>query len=269
MAKFKRKKSRERRNVIDEAPHRITGGHVIPDLSDEALERESTAELMAILQISACHDVGSLHTQRTLRYIDPDGVEREYSADLTAQLKDIEILIEVKPLVRLLEPDTRTFYAMVARSLQQTGRRLDFITEEQLLVTPRNDTATFLKRYRSHPIADSILAWIQAQLAAGPATIQDLLARPGSEATLADLYAAISQRKAWIDWNRPLSVEATIALPHSGFGGLSYEQIHYSGRHGLVLEELVLGGGPEADRLLAAEKARRKRLSRPADLGFF
>lgn len=229
------------RDVIKQSPHRITGGHTVPDLSDHPLGRESDLEQQTIKQIICCHDISGVESQQTREYVDPDGVVRKYTPDLCAMVGRTERDVEVKPLIVLLDPEKRLHYAMLSKCLHASGRQLDFMTDDQVTNSPRDATADLLKRYRCHPIAEAGLQYLKRILGNGPITIRSILTERGSPVSLADIYAAVSQRHLWIDWGIPLSTASLVALPHRGFGGLSYEDVLYSGRHGLVLEKLVLG----------------------------
>lgn len=231
--------------------------------------RESDLEQKVIKLVICCHDVTAIDSQNTLDYTAPDGSACKYTPDLRVSVGKQLRPVEVKPLIRLLDPEKRPQYAVISRCLMESGSQLDFITDDQAEHSPHEATADLLKRYRCHPIPEQCLSLLKTELASAPASIRSILGRHPIQASLADLYAAIAQRHLWIDWSMPLSPNSSVALPHSGFGGLSYEDVLRSGRHGLVLERLVLGGGPEAERVLAAEKARRKRLPNASPLNFF
>lgn len=267
--KTKPSASRQKRDVVRQAPHRITGGHTVPDLAEDPLDRESRLEEKAIKLIICCHDVSAIGSQKTVEYINPEGCPCQYTPDLQVIVGEKLRHIEVKPLTGLLDREKRSHYAMISRSLMGTGAQLDFITDDQVESSPHEATADLLKRYRGHPISEQCLRLLKTVLASGPISIRSILGCHPIQASLAELYAAISQRYVWIDWRTPLTSNSSIALPHSGFGGLLYEDVLRSGRHGLVLERLVLGGGPEAEQVLAAEKARRKRLPGTSPLNFF
>ena len=260
---------KQKRDVIRQAPHRITGGHTVPDLAGNPLTRESELEQKVIKLVICCHDVTAIDSQKTIDYTDSDGSACKYTPDLQVVVGGKLRHIEVKPLTRLLDPEKRAHYAMIFKCLMATGNQLDFITDDQAEILPRVTTADLLKRYRCHPIPDQCLDLLKEELSNGPISIRSILMRQPMQITLADLYAAISQRHLWIDWSISLSPNCNVALPYSGYGGLSYEDVLRAGRHGLVLERLVLGGGSEAERILATEKTRRKRLPSASPLNFF
>lgn len=257
------------RDVVRRSPHRITGGGLISDLSSASLNYESPLESDAIKQVACCRDVRALNTQRTIQYVNLEGETRAYTPDLIVDVGGVERLIEVKPLAVLLRPETREYYAAISTCLHRAVQQLDFLTDDQLRVSPRRATADQLKRYRAHPIPKTVLSFLADALCEGPRTIRSLLIDRIGTGTLADFYAAVSQRHIWIDWNDPLLPDAKVALPNSHFGGLNYEDVLHSGRNGLLLERMVLDGGPESERLLAVEEARRKLLPRPSAFGFF
>lgn len=265
----RKSKASKQRDVIRQSPHRTTGGHTFPDLSDQPICRESDLERKAILLLACCHDIAAMSSQQTIDYVDPEGVSHKYTPDLRITIGNTTRYIEVKPLGRLLAPDKQPHYAMIFRAMAQTGQQLDFITDDQVDQDPHRESADLLKRYRSHPLQDVALIGLRKALANAPTTIRSIFAKHRLPITLADIYAAIAQRHVWIDWSEPLSTDSTIALPNSGFGGLTYEDVLYSGRYGCVLQQLVLGGGTEAKRVVEATRARHKRIPDSSPLGFF
>lgn len=265
----RKSKKTNQRDVIHQSPHRTTGGHTIPDLSQDPLCRESDLERKAILLLACCNDIAAMSSQQTIDYVDPEGMSHKYTPDLRITMGNTTRYIEVKPLSRLLDPDKQPHYAMISRAMAQTGQQLDFITDDQVDQDPQQKSADLLKRYRSYPIQDVALTSLRQALANAPTTIRSIFAKHRAPIALADIYAAIAQRHVWIDWSEPLSTDSTIALPNSGFGGLTYEDVLYSGRYGCVLQQLVLGGGTEAKRVVEATRARHKRNPGSSHLGIF
>jgi hypothetical protein len=144
---------------------------------------------------------------------------------------------------------------------KERGEPLSFITDDQLLSNnTRSKNVHLLSRYKTHPIPNQEIERLLSASEVKP-TIAELIIPARREESLATIYAMVAQRYLWIDFDEPLCEDSRIALPHQGYGGLSYVKVSTSGRYGSVLERLVLEGGPDVDRCLAVEAARRQQRS--------
>jgi len=244
------------RDLVREVPYRGVGGIASPE-GAMFLQWESYLEKLAINTLLLCHDVQSISTQQTFRLEDGSGKEIKYTPDIQILHKGRWILIEVKPLIRLLDPDTRLKLANRSALLSKHGYALHFLTDDHLNQKPQSDNVQLLARYKNHPIPSHKLRRILESVGEYT-TINSLLDFDRCDQFLSNIYAMIAQKHLWVEINKPISLNSCISLPGHGNGGLSYEQISTTGRVGSILERLVLEGGQEADRWLAIEKARGK-----------
>lgn len=262
VAKSKLPPHERKRDILREVHYRGVGGIASPD-NQEFLQWETYLERLALRTLLLCYDVTNVVSQPSFQYTDETGTPRRYTPDIQLQHGDRTIHIEVKVLLRILAPDTRERLAALSSIFKERGETLAFLTDDQLPSpekSARSKNVNLLARYKNHPIPQHDVERLLRASGSQP-TVAELIIPERREESLAAIYAMVAQKHLWIDFDEPLSEASRIALPHQGYGGLSYAYVSTSGRHGPVLERLVLEGGPNADRCLAAEAARRQQRS--------
>lgn len=126
------------RDVIRRSPHRMVGAITLPRVSHNSIAWESRLELDAIVQLAACQDVRSIKSQPfKLEYTDSAGDSRTYFPDLLVETKTSELVVEVKPLAKLLEPDNLNRFTSIRSHLLERGLQFEPLTEEELHAEPR------------------------------------------------------------------------------------------------------------------------------------
>jgi len=268
-ARARNKTVKPGRDVLKLVPHKNVGGVSLPGY-EEDLRWQSPLERDAIYSLALCHDVTHLTAQRhTFTYRAADDKERKYTPDLVFQHKGRRVLCEVKTLLYLLRNDIREQYATLARIFQKEGDLLHFLTDDQLRQEPLHHNVTRIMSYKNHAVSQELVDTYVNIIGERIIPIADLLRHHDSDSDLANIYAAIMRGHLCIDWHVPLGLNTPIYIPTLDNRSLTYEQILHSGEYGLVLQRLVLEGGPAADRVLAIQKSKNRQIPHYNPLGFF
>lgn len=255
------------RTIINQCPHRMVGAIHYPGLTLYPAVWESPWERKLISLLLMCHDVISIGAQPEEIIYQHEGGDRRYTPDIAITTSRGRILVEVKNLSRLIKSETLEKYLLIARIVRSQGKRLDFITDNQILPMWFKN-AYLLRRYLSSTHSEQTLERVLSILEDGPRKIGELLVEIGQDLTLIHIYALIGQRVLCINWDTWLDRHALVSLPDRPFRRLTYDAIHNSGRFADLLAEMALGRRPTDQRLLAAARARRRPLSVASPLGF-
>ncbi|MCG5078267.1 hypothetical protein [Paraburkholderia tagetis] len=137
------------RTIVTSTPYRIVGGFSLPSRSPWPLEWESYGERMTLATLALSQGLDFVATQPDeLRY-HLDGIPRRYYPDLLVRGPLGECFVEVKPLPILVKDENVQRYAEVAARLMAVGKRLEFLTDDQIIIKPRVANVSLLRRYIS------------------------------------------------------------------------------------------------------------------------
>ncbi|MEQ5840135.1 hypothetical protein N0A02_11935 [Paraburkholderia acidicola] len=247
------------RTIISSTSYRIVGGFDLPDRTSYPLEWESYLERVSYFTLAMCHDVEWMGSQPDeLRYV-ADGSPRTYYPDLLVQANGSECFLEVKPLVYLVQDENLTRYADIASRLRARGKRLVFLTDDQILsVKARTENIMLMRRYITGVLAEEKIGAVHEPLVNQPLSIKELVLT--GTVDVRDIHTMIAQHHLVVEWDVLITLDAAVRLPTSDDKGLTFERILSSGRFSHLLAQLSLGHRPTDQRELALAKAYGQRM---------
>ena len=263
-----RKKSRKKstkdksgpaRDVIKLAPHRVTGGGSIEDLTiNGVVQHESPNEKKLIPLLSLCHDVVDFRSQASREPYVVDGKTHEHIPDFNANTTFASNLrIEVKSLESLMKNSNLEKAVHIGRAYRERGEPFSYLVDAQIEQEPMRSNVHLLGRYITSKPRDGAVECTAALLANGALPISAVMQQAKLE--LVDIYTLIARRHLCIDMSQPLDAESLVSLPNQPFKGISLENILRSTRFGHLLERLALGHRPTDKPLVEAAKDWRQR----------
>ncbi|WP_260435046.1 MULTISPECIES: hypothetical protein [unclassified Burkholderia] len=241
------------RSIISTVPHRIVGGFDLPGRAPYALEWESYLERVCYATLAMSQDVEWMASQPDeLKYV-LDGVPRRYYPDLFVRCSSGECYVEVKPLAILVRDDNLSRYAELALKLRVNGKRLVFLTDEQILSKrERVENVMLMRRYINGVLDEQRICAVLLRLSDGALSIGELTAC--CEVSIREIYTMIARRYLTVDWDQPITLESGVTKPTSGSKGLAFETLINSGRFYPLLAQLAMGRRPQDQRMLELAK---------------
>jgi len=123
--------------------------------------------------------------------------------------------------------------------------------------------------YKTDNISNQTIEILQEAIDDKRITIKHLFKKTNNSINLRNIYASIAQKHLCLNWEKEFSQNSIVHLPSKINEGLKYEEISNSGRYGSILQELVLGSGEDAERILAITKSEEQQIKNYNPLGFF
>ncbi|MDT6997665.1 hypothetical protein [Burkholderia cenocepacia] len=266
-----KKNKQPARAIISAAPHRIVGGFDLPGRAPYALEWESYLERVCYATLAMSPDVEWMASQpEELKYV-LDGVPRRYYPDLFVRYSGGECYVEVKPLAILVRDENLSRYVELALKLRTDGRRLVFLTDDQILSNKeRVENVMLMRRYINGVLNEERIGAVLRRLSNGAVPIGELTEH--CEVSLREIYTMVAKRYLTIDWDTRITLQSSVTTSTSDERRLTFETLINSGRFYPLLAQLAMGHRPEDQRTLVLAKidGQRSRSSEgPSIVGGF
>lgn len=267
------KSAKSKRRIVRRNPHRSVGLISFPDLGINDAEWESWLELDAYMLLGCCIDVLAINTQPfSFSYERPDGQLASYTPDACISLPNgRQALLEIKPAVFALEQDE--FERLSAIKQRCIREDIDYVvlTDTDIRVNSRIYNARLLRGYTntSVHVPSTPFETIQALLKLhGALPIRTLVQLSKGVVAEQQIFLLIARHLLSIDWDVPLNLNSSVALPNTIFRKITYEQLLFEAETNRLVGSCALGHRQESQRVMALAKARRRPSVPPFTWGF-